>query len=68
MREGKQFQFRAEFFNLSNTPQFNNPGATVGAPTYGIVTSAGSEQTFQRAQRQVQLALKCSVLNGTQEK
>ena len=58
VREGKQFQFRAEFFNISNTPQFNNPNATVGTPNYGIVTSAGSEQTFQRAQRQIQLALK----------
>ncbi|MBL8175556.1 MAG: TonB-dependent receptor [Bryobacterales bacterium] len=58
VREGKQLQFRGEFFNLSNTPQFNNPGATVGGPTYGIVTSAGSEQTFQRAQRQIQVAVK----------
>jgi len=56
--EGKQLQFRAEFFNLSNTPQFNNPVATIGSPTFGTVTSAGSEQTFQRAQRQIQFALK----------
>lgn len=58
IREGKVLQLRAEFFNLFNTPQFNNPGATVGAGTFGKVTSAGSPSTFQRLERQVQLAAK----------
>ena len=56
--ESKVLQVRAEFFNLFNTPQFNNPGATVGSGTFGKITSAGSPSTFQRLERQVQLAAK----------
>lgn len=58
IREGKVLQVRAEFFNLFNTPQFNNPGATVGAGTFGKISSAGSASTFQRLERQVQVAAK----------
>jgi hypothetical protein len=58
--ESKNLQLRAEFFNLFNTPQFNNPGATVGAATFGVVSSAGNEPLFQRLERQVQLAAKIS--------
>lgn len=58
VREGKTLQLRAEFFNLFNTPQFNNPGATVGAGTFGKISSAGSASTFQRLERQIQLAAK----------
>jgi len=54
----RRFQFRAEFFNLSNTPQFNNPNATVGAAGAGTIRSAGAPLTFQRTSRQIQLALK----------
>jgi hypothetical protein len=32
-------QFRTEFFNLFNTPQFGPPGTTVGTPQFGIVSS-----------------------------
>ena len=58
LTEAKALQLRAEFFNLSNTPQFNNPGATVGAGTFGKVSAAGSEPVFQRLERQIQLAAK----------
>jgi hypothetical protein len=58
LTEAKVLQLRAEFFNLFNTPQFNNPGATVGAGTFGKVSSAGSEPVFQRLERQIQLAAK----------
>ncbi len=51
-------QFRAEFFNLSNTPQFNNPNATVGVAGAGTIRSAGAPLTFQRTSRQIQFALK----------
>jgi hypothetical protein len=54
----KSLQFRAEFFNVFNTPQFNNPLATIGAPGAGTVTSAGSPYTFQRLSREIQFALK----------
>ena len=58
LTEAKVLQLRAEFFNLLNTPQFNNPGATFGAGTFGKVSSAGSEPVFQRLERQIQLAAK----------
>ena len=54
----RSLQFRAEFFNIFNTPQFNNPVATIGAPGAGFITSAGSPYTFQRLSREIQFALK----------
>jgi hypothetical protein len=71
--ESKALQFRAEFFNLFNTPQFNNPSATAPSPAatsttlvpnitdgsaYGTIASAGSPTTFQRISREIQLAAK----------
>ena len=32
-------QFRAEVFNLTNTPQFYGPGTTFGSSTFGKITS-----------------------------
>ena len=54
----KRLQFRAEFFNLTNTPQFNNPNTTVGAPGAGSISSAGAPLSLQRTSRQIQFALK----------
>jgi hypothetical protein len=51
-------QFRCEVFNLSNTPQFNNPASAVGTPAAGTITSAGSKPSLQRTSREIQLALK----------
>jgi hypothetical protein len=67
LTESKVLQLRAEAFNLANTPQFNNPAATVGtynATTgkwsngFGTISSAASESTFQRTERQIQFAAK----------
>jgi len=67
LTESKVLQLRAEAFNLANTPQLNNPAATVGtynATTgkwsngFGTVSSAASESTFQRTERQIQFAAK----------
>jgi len=58
LTESKVLQLRAEFFNLFNTPQFDNPAATVGAGTIGKVSSAGDEPLFQRLERQIQLGAK----------
>ena len=61
LTEGVRLQFRTEFFNAFNTPQFNDPrgaGVRVGAAAMGRITRAGSEPTLQRTQRQVQMALK----------
>jgi len=54
----RNIQFRAEFFNIFNTPQFNNPNATIGSPSAGIITAAGDKANFTRTERQIQLALK----------
>jgi hypothetical protein len=56
--ENKTIQFRTETFNVTNTPQFNQPVASIGAANSGRITSAGSEATLQRTQRQIQMALK----------
>jgi hypothetical protein len=51
-------QLRVECFNLFNTPQFNQPNASIGSPTVGTISSAGDPANFTRTSRQIQLALK----------
>jgi hypothetical protein len=60
LRENRawRLQFRAELFNIANTPQLNNPNSNIGANGAGQITSAGSPSTFQRTSREVQFALK----------
>jgi hypothetical protein len=38
IREGHTFQFRTEFYNAFNTPQFGNPVAAVQDSTFGQIT------------------------------
>lgn len=52
-----RMQLRGEFFNVTNTPQFNNPNVSIGAGA-GVISSAGAPPSFQRTSRQIQLALK----------
>lgn len=71
--ESKMLQIRGEFFNLFNTPQFNNPSAVgptpaatsttllsnvMGGSAHGTISSAGSPTTSQRISREIQLAVK----------
>jgi len=50
-REGLHLQFRAEAFNLTNTPPFGAPSGSFGSAAFGVISSAGLG-------RNVQLALK----------
>ncbi len=50
--ENYAFEFRADSFNLTNTPIFNTPNSTLGNPDLGVVTSTRSSP------RELQFALK----------
>jgi hypothetical protein len=52
----RRFEFRADFFNLLNTPQFDNPSSAVGAPGAGVISAAGSPVSFQRTSREIQVS------------
>jgi hypothetical protein len=49
--EGLRLQFRSEFFNAFNHPQYNNPNTTIGNVNYGKVTSAHDPRTIEFALR-----------------
>jgi hypothetical protein len=51
LTEGMKFDLRSEFYNLLNHANFNIPGATLGAPDFGVVTSARPGRTVQLAAR-----------------
>jgi hypothetical protein len=36
--DGASFQFRAEFFNAFNHPQFANPDANFSSPSFGLIS------------------------------
>jgi Carboxypeptidase regulatory-like domain/TonB-dependent Receptor Plug Domain/TonB dependent receptor len=44
-------ELRAEFFNIFNHPQFNNPDTNVGSGTFGQVTSTAPARIIQFAAR-----------------
>ncbi|MCI0620652.1 MAG: carboxypeptidase regulatory-like domain-containing protein [Acidobacteria bacterium] len=49
--EGRKFQLRGEFFNITNHPNFGGPGATLNGPGFGIVSSAGPGRRIQLGAR-----------------
>jgi hypothetical protein len=49
--ERVRFEFRSEFFNLTNHANFGNPNATLISPSFGQILTASTA-------RQIQLALK----------
>jgi len=51
LTEQVNLQFRAEFFNLFNHPNFNLPDNFLGSPTFGVISSA-------REPRHIQFGLK----------
>ena len=53
--EARELQFRSEFFNGLNHPQFGLPNVTVGVGGAGTITST------QRSNRQIQFALRLAL-------
>ncbi len=51
--ENSRLQFRAEVFNLTNTPNFGVPQQTLGTPDFGTINN-----TANAGPRQLQFALK----------
>lgn len=47
LHEGHDLQFRAEFFNFLNQPNFGNPTATVTSPAFGRILAASEGRTIQ---------------------
>jgi hypothetical protein len=45
--ESKRFEFRAEAFNIFNTPLFTGVGRTLGTSTFGKITAAQAERELQ---------------------
>ena len=45
--EQVNLQFRAEFFNLFNHPNFNLPDSFLGSPTFGVISSAKDPRHIQ---------------------
>ena len=54
IKERGSLELRAEWFNLSNTPHFNNPSANISASNFLVVTAA------QPDQQQLRLGLRLS--------
>ena len=42
-------EFRAEAFNVSNTPPLNDPNGSFGSAAFGSITSAGNPRVFELA-------------------
>jgi hypothetical protein len=45
----RNIEFRAEMYNISNTPTFGNPNVTADSSTFGHITSASNSRTMQLA-------------------
>jgi hypothetical protein len=47
--ERMALEFRAEAFNVSNTPPLNDPNGSFGSAAFGTITSAGNPRDFEFA-------------------
>jgi hypothetical protein len=61
IKERLNLQFRAEAYNISNTPHFNNPNANVSAGGFLTITSAlDRSNNVEGGERQLRFALRVS--------
>jgi hypothetical protein len=49
LSERMNLEFRAEVFNVSNTPPLNDPNGSFGSAAFGSITSAGNPRDFEFA-------------------
>jgi len=49
IEERMNLEFRAEVFNVTNTPAFNDPNSSFGSSSFGTATSAGNPRDFEFA-------------------
>jgi hypothetical protein len=49
LAERVSFEFRAEVFNVTNTPPLNDPNGSFGTPAFGTITTAGNPRDFEFA-------------------
>lgn len=61
LSEKYHVQFRAEFFDLFNHPNFGPPGTVVGTPAFGQITSTRFPTGESGSSRQIQFAVKLSL-------
>jgi len=47
VNERVNLEIRAEAFNVSNTPPFNDPNGSFGSAAFGSITSAGNPRVFE---------------------
>ncbi len=47
LTECVSLEFRAEAFNVSNTPPLNDPNGSFGSPAFGSIISAGNPRDFE---------------------
>jgi len=47
LTERWNIEFRAEVFNVSNTPPLNDPNGSFGSAAFGSITSAGNPRDFE---------------------
>jgi hypothetical protein len=47
--ERTTLEFRAEVFNVSNTPPLNDPNGSFGSAAFATITSAGNPRDFEFA-------------------
>jgi hypothetical protein len=45
--ESTKLEFRAEAFNVTNTPPLNDPNGSFGSAAFGSITSAGNPRVFE---------------------